>query len=172
MRASDVMRRLRDFYRGGSPRTAPVDVAELVEGVRAAFAERLRRDAIELDLELPPGLPPACCDRIQIEMVLHNLLGNAIEATAGQPLGRRHVRIEARPARGGVLVEVDDSGPGIAEEVGPRLFEPFVTTKPDGMGLGLAISRSLLRAQSADLRLAPGRLGGACFVVQLPSDCR
>jgi signal transduction histidine kinase len=169
MRASDVMRRLRDFYRGGTPRTAPVDVAELVDGVRSAFADRLRRDGVELDVQVPAGLPLACGDRIQIEMVLHNLLGNALEATAAQPRGERRVRVTGVPACGGVLVEVDDSGPGIAEEVRPRLFEPFVTTKPDGMGLGLAISRSLLQGQSGDLRLAPSRLGGACFVVQLPA---
>lgn len=171
MRASDVMRRLRDFYRGGAPRRTPVDVAEVVEGVRAAFAERLTRDAVELDLRVPGDLPPACCDRIQFEIALHNLLGNALEAVAGGSPGQRHIRIEARASARGVVVEVDDSGPGLSEEVLPRLFEPFVTTKPDGMGLGLAISRSLLRAQAADLRLAPSRLGGACFAVELPSDC-
>jgi two-component system sensor kinase FixL len=104
-------------------------------------------------------------------MVLHNLLGNACEATAAQAPGQRRVRLSVEAAPGTLLVEVDDSGPGIADEVAPRLFEPFVTTKPDGMGLGLAISRSLLQAQSADLRLAPSRLGGACFAVQLPTRC-
>jgi signal transduction histidine kinase len=171
IRASDVMRRLRDFYRGGAPRTGPVDLAEAIEGVRAAFAERLRREGIALELDLPAGLPPVCCDRIQLEMVLHNLIGNACEATAAQPPGERRLRVAVEPAPGTLVVEVDDSGPGIADEVAPRLFEPFVTTKPDGMGLGLAISRSLLQAQSADLRLAPSRLGGACFAVQLPIRC-
>ncbi|MCU0976919.1 MAG: ATP-binding protein [Steroidobacteraceae bacterium] len=171
MRASDVMRRLRDFYSGGAPRTGPVDLAEAIEGVRAAFAERVRRDGISLELDLPAGLPPACCDRIQLEMVLHNLLGNACEAAAAQPPDLRRVRLSAQPSGDGLRIEVDDSGPGIAEEVAPRLFEPFLTTKPDGMGLGLAISRSLLQAQSADLALAPSRLGGACFAVQLPIRC-
>ncbi len=170
MRASDVMRRLRDFYRGGTPQAGPVDVAEVVEAVRPPFSERLRRDGVDLDLELPEALPPARCDRIQLEMVLHNLLANALDAAAARPPGRRQVRLSAAAADGGVRVEVDDSGDGIAEEVRPRLFEPFVTTKPDGMGLGLAISRSLLRAQAGDLRLAASRLGGACFAVQLPRE--
>jgi signal transduction histidine kinase len=170
MRASDVMRRLRDFYSGGTPRTGAVDVAGIVEVVRASFAEQLRRDGVDLDVQVPEGLPPARCDRIQLEMVLHNLLGNALEAAAGQPPGARRVRVAAAAARAGLRLEVDDSGPGIAGEVRARLFEPFVTTKPDGMGLGLAISRSLLLAQSGDLRLAQSRLGGACFEVQLPCD--
>ena len=169
MRAAGVLGRLRDFYQGGTPRAAAVDVAGLLDGVCAAFADRMRRDGIELDLRVPPGLPPAQCDRVQLEMVLHNLLGNAIEAVSGQPPGGRRVSVAADRENAGLRLEVDDSGPGLAGEVRSRLFEPFVTTKPDGMGLGLAISRSLLQAQAGDLRHATGRLGGACFIIKLPA---
>ena len=108
-------------------------------------------------------------DRTQLEIVLHNLFSNALDALTHVPASTRAVVLSSRRERDSVLLEIEDSGPGLSAEVSGSLFEPFVTTKSDGMGLGLAISRSLLRAQNGELTyIAARRLGGACFTIKLP----
>jgi signal transduction histidine kinase len=101
-------------------------------------------------------------------MVLLNLLGNAIDAVASQPEGERRIELTVSCRGAEVLLSIEDSGPGLAPEVRSRIFDPFVTTKPDGMGLGLAISRSLLRSQGGDVWAENSRLGGACFIIRMP----
>jgi len=115
-------------------------------------------------------MPSVMADRTQLEIVMHNLLTNSLEAFDSLPLARtRSRRIEVTgEARGtDVLITVDDSGPGIAGALGERLFEPFVTSKISGMGLGLSLSRTFLRHQGGDLWTEPSRLGGARFVIRL-----
>jgi C4-dicarboxylate-specific signal transduction histidine kinase len=120
-------------------------------------------------LQLPGELPPVRADRIQIEMVLHNLLSNAIDVLSPRASGRE-IQIRAVRAGSNVLLAVEDSGPGVAQDSLTQLFEPFNTTKPDGMGLGLAISRNLMRAQGGELTYRRGSdPGGACFEMQLPA---
>jgi C4-dicarboxylate-specific signal transduction histidine kinase len=120
-------------------------------------------------LVLPPGLPLVAGERTQLEIVLHNLVSNAADAMTGSATGHREILLEMRSGNGSVVLEVEDSGPGVAAEALPQLFEPFNTTKIDGMGLGLAICRNLVRAGGGDLAYRPGaRLGGACFELRLP----
>lgn len=167
LRAAEVVRRLRDFAR----RDEVVRVrCELMPVARDAIAlleaERRRCDA-DLRLDAAPDLPTVEIDRTQIEQVMVNLLANAIEAVAGRPQRAITVRLRAT-ADGGVLVAVGDSGPGLAHHDPQRLFEPFYTTKPDGLGMGLAISRSIVAAHGGTLcaEAAPG--GGALFTFRLP----
>jgi signal transduction histidine kinase len=168
IRASEVLRRLRDFYQGGALKREDVRIAELCSSVSEAFQERARRVEASLIVSADPTTPPLQGDSTQIEIVLHNLLANALDAVTQAPQPRR-VRLAATHADGTVRLSVEDSGPGIAPELAAKLFEPFVTSKSDGMGLGLAISRSLIRACGGELSFeSSGALGGAAFVVRLP----
>ena len=107
-------------------------------------------------------------DRIQLQMVLHNLLANALDALADVAAGKRRVHITVAMEGARLRAIVEDSGCGVLPEIRAQLFEPFVTNKSDGMGLGLAISRSLLRSQGGELRLDPSGAGGARFLIDIP----
>ncbi|MGH8697985.1 MAG: sensor histidine kinase, partial [Burkholderiales bacterium] len=167
-RAGEVVRRLRDFFRSGTSRLERVPVAELLQGGAERLARRLERHRIELRMETAPGLPAVLVDRLQIETVLHNLLANAIDAIMGADSAERTVRIRAAPgAQGSVRITVTDSGPGLAGEAVEDMFRPFATTKPDGMGLGLAISRSIVENHGGRL-VAEAAARGAVFSFTLP----
>ena len=172
-RAAAVLRRLREFYRGEGVRLERTDALAVCEHVAAALQDRMRRSAVEFELRRSASLPNVVVDRTQLELVIHNLLTNSLEAFESLPVrGARARRIEvAGEARGtDVLIAVDDSGPGISPALGERLFEPFVTSKITGMGLGLSLSRTFLRSQGGDLSSEPGRLGGARLVIRVPTQ--
>lgn len=168
-RASEVLRRLRDFYRSGATKGEHVQLEALCRSIVSTFEERLQRNAVVLEVNVPPELPTLHSNVTQLEIVLHNLLANAVDAVCHQPRNWRRIQLSAQRLTSTVTLRVEDSGPGVAQQAAGKLFEPFVTTKVDGMGLGLAISRSLLRGQGGDLLFEPGgNWGGACFIVQLP----
>jgi len=127
-----------------------------------------------VEFKLRDGAPPkVMVDSTQLEIVIYNLVTNSLDAfdaaVSWRPVtGRIEVTAEARGAD--VLISIDDSGPGIPANVGAQLFEPFVTSKAKGMGLGLSLSRTLLRHQGGDLWSEPSRLGGARFVLRLPTE--
>lgn len=169
IRASEVLRRLRDFYRGGTIKSEDVQVATLCHAVAHGFQDRLRRASTPLVLQVVAPLPTLRADATQLEIVLHNLLSNAIDAVNQVDISLRCIELHAQCVDQRLVIRVEDAGPGIAPEVALKLFEPFVTSKPDGMGLGLAISRSLVRARGGELTFEPSqKLGGACFIVRLP----
>ncbi|GMU68986.1 MAG: hypothetical protein AMXMBFR37_13180 [Steroidobacteraceae bacterium] len=169
IRASAVLRRLRDFYSSGQAARSPLSLAAMCEAVQLAFHERLRRAGVQLTCSVPADLPAVAADATQLEIVLHNLVANAIDAIGGSGQASGQIAIAAERGDGEVLLSIADSGPGVPAEIAPRVFEPFVTNKPGGMGLGLAISRSLLRAQGGDLGFDMAATGdGARFVLRLP----
>lgn len=171
IRASTVLRQLRDFYRGGAIKCEDVQIATLCQAVSHGFQDRLRRAGASLVLHVDPLLPTLRADATQLEIVLHNLVSNAIDAVSHVDPPQRRIELHAQCVENRVVLRVEDSGPGIAAEVAQKLFEPFVTSKPDGMGLGLAISRSLVRASGGELTFEPSeKLNGACFIVRLPVD--
>jgi C4-dicarboxylate-specific signal transduction histidine kinase len=164
------MRRLRDFYQGSGAGAGPAQLSVCCASVVESLQPRLQGQRIRLQLMLPHDLPPVRCDRSQIEMVLHNLISNAADALAAGQAANREVRVRAEREGGSVRFCVEDSGPGVDADALEQLFEPFNTTKPDGMGLGLAISRNLMRAQGGDLTYRRSvQLGGACFELRLPA---
>jgi C4-dicarboxylate-specific signal transduction histidine kinase len=129
---------------------------------------RFKRQQVRPRLTLPQNLVPVAADRTQVEMVLHNVVSNAIDSLAADSAARRELLLDARVEDSHVLLAVEDSGSGVTEDALGQLFEPFNTTKPDGMGLGLAISRNLMRAQGGDLTYRRSdQLGGACFELRL-----
>ena len=168
-RASEVIRRLREFYRTGSARRERVSPRTLIDAAAESLGPRLAQNHIEFDLSCAPGLPPVEVDTIQLQTVVHNLMQNAVDALAASDAARRLIRVAAMAGSGGTLVvEIADNGPGISAEVASRLFEPFTSTKADGMGLGLAMSRSIVEAHGGHLELRPGAGPGATFELTLP----
>jgi len=168
-RAAAVLQRLREFYQGEAARLEPTDPLMVCARVANALQDRMRRSAVEFQMR-GAGLPRVMVDRTQLEIVIHNLLTNSLDAFDALPAGgprRRCIEVAAQVRGTDVLIRVDDSGPGIGAGLTQRLFEPFVTSKISGMGLGLPLSRSLLRHLGGDLWSEPGRLGGASFVIRL-----
>lgn len=171
IRAAQVLHRLRDFYQGSTSSSARADIRQCCGTVVELMENRVQKQGIDLQIECPDVLPAVQADRIQIEMVLHNLVTNAVDAVTALATGARRVLIRIAEDNGKVLIEVHDSGAGVGSEAMSQLFEPFNTTKPDGMGLGLVISRNLVRALGGDLAYQRSlRLGGACFAIQLVVD--
>ncbi len=172
-RAAAVLRRLREFYRGEGARLEAIDPLALCARVADAFQDRMRRGAVEFEMRGGEGVPTVMVDRTQLEIVLHNLLTNSLDAFDTQPARKpraRRIQVTAEVRGADVLIGVDDSGPGIAASLTERLFEPFVTSKMSGMGLGLSLSRTFLRHQGGDLWSEASRLGGARFVIRLATQ--
>lgn len=171
IRASEVLRRLRDFYQGGTSKQELVDLVALCENVANAFQERLRRHETVLKLQMPSETPQVRCDGTQLEIVLHNLLTNALDAVLHRPPAERTITLSLGVAAGEVVFKVEDSGRGMPVAIADKLFEPFMTDKPDGMGLGLAISRSLIRSRGGELSFSlSSALGGAAFTIRFPVE--
>jgi signal transduction histidine kinase len=165
-RAGSVVRRLRDFFRSGTARMEAIAPGMLVADAVATVRERAGRHGVALEQAIEP-LPPVLVDRVQIEAVLHNLLANAVDALKGRPDARKVRVVAARDAPGFVRIAVEDNGPGVADDIAASLFEPFVTNKAKGMGLGLAISRSIVDAHGGRLWHEQRQHGSAfCFTVK------
>jgi signal transduction histidine kinase len=143
------------------------DSAAEVVGLLEAEA---RDRAVDVRVRRPRAPVLVRCDRVQVEQALFNLCRNAIEALAGSARRRRIVDVSVRTRGAGALVRVEDNGPGIPPEVAKDLFEPFVSTKPDGSGLGLSISKSIAEAQGGSLTLERNGPRGAAFVLALPRE--
>lgn len=170
-RAGQIIGRLRAFVRRTEPQRSTVGVNDLVRDAVALLEAEARSSGVRLELSLGRALPEVAVDRVQIEQVMVNLIGNAVEAARDVPDGRRAVTICTSLGCDGLLeVAVEDTGKGIQPQQIGRLFEPFYTTKPNGMGLGLSISRSIIEAHGGRLEAAPGTHRGATFRFTLPTE--
>jgi two-component system, LuxR family, sensor kinase FixL len=168
-RAGQFVRRMRDFFRSGAAHMERIDVATLIAAARDQAVDRLARSRIAWRESIDAGLPPLPVDRVQIGAVLGNLLGNAIDALAesGPP---RAIEVRARrTGANAIRIEVRDSGPGVAAEVRDRLFQPMSTSKPEGMGLGLVISRTIAERHGGRLWLDT-ESHQTNFCLELPID--
>nr|WP_315846528.1 ATP-binding protein [uncultured Achromobacter sp.] len=167
-RAADIISRMRALVQPSSPaRREALDPDALVASLRFLREPDLARQGIRITWHnASPGARPLG-DRVALEQILHNLVQNAADALADAD-GQRHIQIEGRADGDAYLFTVSDTGPGIAADALPRLFAPFYTTRPQGMGLGLALCDTL--AGSMDGRVAARNLApaGACFTVTLP----
>ena len=163
-RAGQVMRRLREFFRGGGLRLETVSVTELIEEGLSPVRRRMGRAGITVRMKLEEGLPSVHVDRVQISTVLNNLLSNAIDALEQGGTVQREIEIAAsRQDVLGIRVCVSDSGVGVAPDMRERLFDSFATSKPEGMGLGLSISRTLIEAHGGKLWLDNAQPARFCF---------
>jgi len=169
-RASDVLVRLRDFVDQGASRRQFVAVSELIDAAVALATHEAAPAQVEIAVTADPDLPLAFVDNIQIEQVILNLFRNAIDSMAAAGVEHKRIVVEARrQGAADVRISITDNGPGIAAEMQERIFEPFVTTKARGMGIGLAISQAFVEAHGGHLRLVPSRGAGASFVFDLPT---
>ncbi|WP_342116683.1 ATP-binding protein [Pseudoduganella sp. OTU4001] len=149
-RAAEVVRRLRDFFRTGAMQLETVGAAELLTDIVQQFRPQFMEHGVQLAVAESPPLVVQV-DRLQIELVLRNLLANALDAVRVRPAGQRRIAIAAENVGGKLRFTVEDSGEGLSEERAARLFEPFVSTKASGMGLGLVLSRSIVEAHGGSL---------------------
>jgi len=170
-RAGEVVRRLRDFSRKREPRRSTVMINDLVQEA-CRFAEHdAGQRGVRTRLKLAERLPIVFVDRVQIAQVLLNLIRNAADAMQGNDPAAREITITtARLETGEIEILVEDSGPGLSEEVQCRLFDAFFSTKEDGMGIGLSISRSIVEAHEGRLVGENRPSGGAVFSIQLPTE--
>jgi len=170
-RAGEVITRIRALTRRQAPRMELLDVNRKVREVLALAEHELKTHDIVLRTELAPALPGVAGDRVQLQQVLLNLIVNAIEAMSGvHDRARELTIVTAAKEPGGVVVEVHDSGPGLDERDAERLFEPFYTTKAEGIGIGLSISRSIVEAHGGRLWASSNRPRGAVFRFMLPKE--
>ncbi len=167
-RAGDIIRRIRQFAQKTSPRPAAIQVSHIVAEALSLVANQLLHEGVSLQRDIPGGLPSVRADPVQVEQVLLNLVRNAIEAMADCPPGEKQLRIRAYSRAPHVVIEVSDTGCGLSPQVQEHLFEAFFSTKPTGVGIGLAISRSIVESHGGRLWCAPNTPRGATFAFSLP----
>ncbi len=159
-RAGQIIHHMRQFMQKGETEREVESINTLIEEASALALVGAKEKGVLVRMELSPDLPPVLVDRIQIQQVVLNLIRNSIEALAGSI--RRELTIRTYAANGRMVeVDVADTGPGLDEAVAKQLFQPFITTKPKGMGLGLSISRSIIDAHGGRLWATPGAGAGA-----------
>lgn len=161
-RAAEVIRRLRALLRRGETHLQPLNAAELINEVLELAHAELITQRVAATSVIAPDLPPVLGDRVQLQQVLLNLILNGCEAMRTTRGADRRLLVVVKPAaKGQIQVSIRDSGTGIAPELIDRLFEPFVTTKPEGLGLGLSISRTIVAAHGGRVWAENNAEGGA-----------
>jgi two-component system sensor kinase FixL len=166
-RAGQIIRRLREFVKKADGAQQEENVLKLVEEASALALIGAKEHGVKVQYRPSAKIGNAVIDKIQIQQVLVNLLRNAVEAMDRSP--RRELTVDLAPSDDGrICISIIDTGPGIAAEVAERLFQPFVTTKPQGMGVGLSICRSIVEAHGGRLWATPNQPRGAVFCMMLP----
>jgi two-component system, LuxR family, sensor kinase FixL len=161
-RAGQIIRRLRDFVARGETELRAESVGKLVEEASAMALVGAKEHNVRVRFQLDPSADLVLADKTQVQQVLLNLLHNAMEAMDHS--ARRELMIQADSADDGIVqISVSDTGTGIASEVAPQLFEPFITTKRHGMGVGLSISRTIIEAHGGRIWIEPNPGGGTIF---------
>ncbi|NCF28347.1 MAG: PAS domain S-box protein [Gammaproteobacteria bacterium] len=169
-RAGHIIRHMRRLARKGESERVTVNVSHLVQDVLGLVSNELRASGIALHLVLDESLPAVKCDRIQVEQVVLNLVRNAMDVLEEGPAEGRELTIRTRAdGHENIEILVEDAGEGFAVGDDERIFETFFTTKPDGLGMGLSISRSIIEDHGGRLWASPRPGGGAIFHVNLPA---
>jgi PAS domain S-box-containing protein len=164
--AAEVVRHIRALFKQAAPEKSQLQINEVIEEVWRLLQNEMNRTGISAELDLAKRLPSTVADRIQVQQVLLNLMRNGTEAMEGLD-GPRRLIVRSRHVDGRIVVEVCDSGPGLADK--EAAFEPFYSTKPKGMGVGLAISRSIIQAHEGQLWARDNPPRGTIFAFTLPA---
>jgi signal transduction histidine kinase len=168
--AGDVIRSIRALVKKDQRNRETVAINDLIRETIVLVQDAIQRHRISVTLDLTEVLPSTNSDRTQLQQVLINLVSNAIDAIALESRSRRlRIRSALQPPDV-IAVSVEDNGPGIAPEVADRIFNPLVTTKSHGMGMGLAICRAIIEAHEGRLSTSPAAGGGTVFQFVLPSS--
>jgi len=172
LRAGEIVHHVREFVQRSEPRLEATDLCEVARSATRWLMREMEQERITLQLDLPPAGLPVQADRIQIEQVLVNLIQNAVDAIREAGKSVRQIRVRAAQRADGMAeVAVHDSGTGLSADIAERLHEPFFTTKPQGMGMGLAISRTIVEAHNGQLTIDARASGlGTTVRVALPLD--
>jgi signal transduction histidine kinase len=157
-----------DFARPPRPFKKSVAVCELLNECLAGVRARAELQGVEVRVTIPPDLPALDADPGQLQQVFYNLLFNALDVLASGGTIRIDVGVNGEPGAGELTVEVADSGPGLPAGLEERIFDPFVSTKETGLGLGLSICRRIAEVHGGSIAAANSPLGGATFRMTLP----
>jgi C4-dicarboxylate-specific signal transduction histidine kinase len=169
IRGGELLERIRSLLKKAPLRKERVEINGAIRDVVALTRGETVKHGISVRMRLADGLPLILADRVQLQQVMLNLIINAVEAMSGASEGKRELLISTEKTRSdAVLVAVRDSGPGLAPAAVERLFEPFHTTKPGGLGLGLSICRSIVEAHGGRLWASANIPGGAVFQFTVP----
>ena len=170
-RASDVIGRIRALAKKSPPVKNALDINDVILEVIALTRGEVMKNGVSVQTQLAEGLPLVQGDRVQLQQVILNLVINAVEAMSGVGKDSRRLLVSTgKDASGEVLVVVQDSGPGLNAECGDRLFDPFYTTKSNGMGMGLSICRSIIQDHGGRIWPSPKPGAGASIQFTLPSE--
>jgi len=167
-RAGRIIRRIYEFARRAEPKSEPCDLTSILDEVLMLVEPDARRQQIHIVREAPAQLPPLLGDHVLLAQALLNLVRNGIDAMRDMPAERRTLTVAATCGEAVIHISVADRGGGIAADILPHLFEPFHTTKAEGMGMGLNICRSVVEAHCGRLWHEPHTGGGCIFHVDLP----
>jgi signal transduction histidine kinase len=165
-RAEEIIDRIRSLYRRGTPVRARVNLNEIIREMTVLLNETANRNSVSIGTGLDVSLPTATADRVQLQQVLMNLMLNGIEAM--RDTGGEMTIASKRSEDGQLLISVSDSGTGLPVNESERIFEAFVTTKPQGTGMGLSISRRIIESHGGRLWASPNAGRGATFQFTLP----
>ena len=166
LRAGEIIRHLREFVTHGNTEKQPEDVKRLVEEAGTLALIGSRQGGVRSTFDFGSGDTRVLVDRVQIQQVLTNLMRNAVEAMKDSEV--KELSVSTRKEGHSVVVQVADTGPGIDDDLAAHLFQPFVTTKANGMGIGLSISRRIIASHGGAITVARNDRGGATFTFDLP----
>lgn len=166
-RMTEIIRRLRGLFVRGMAQVQPVDANECLLDVLALEKSHLIAHRVTTALRFDKNLPAALIDRVPLQQVIVNLIVNACDAMAGKPAHERHLEITTRARDGSIQIDICDNGTGLPDT--ETIFAPFFTTKPDGLGLGLAICRTIITAHEGRLWASNNETSGATLHVLLPA---
>ncbi|WP_259444734.1 sensor histidine kinase [Neotabrizicola shimadae] len=167
-RAGLIIRRIQDFVRKREPQLVALDLTEVAADAIGLMAGEARERQVTIVMDAPEPLPPVLADRILVEQVMVNLIRNGLEAMAEGPRAGDRLTLRLTAEGGMARLDLADQGPGIPEDVAAQLFDPFTSTKSQGMGMGLNICRSIVELLHGGLSHAPNPGGGTVFTVLLP----
>ncbi|MGE4064632.1 MAG: ATP-binding protein [Rhodospirillaceae bacterium] len=170
LRATDTLQRIREFFRSGKLTLERTDLGAIVKEAMVLLKDRLGYNGISPCIVLQGGSPVINCDHVQLRAVVYNLLVNAIDALKSVKPESRELSVTLTRLADQIRLDVEDSGGGVATDVRGDIFEPLVTTKSDGLGLGLTMSRSVVTAHGGTIELGDSKLGGARFIITLPAN--
>jgi signal transduction histidine kinase len=168
LRAGKIVRRMRNFVQPDAYETAETDVRSLIDEIVALCFPEMEKNQVGLSTELDPQPLRVNVDAVQIQQVLVNLVQNAIQAMVDTPVDNRQLLIRTVPVAGQVRIDVIDSGPGFNTVDAEKIFEPFTSTKRDGLGVGLSICRSIIENHHGAIWAESAPTGGAVVSFTLP----
>jgi signal transduction histidine kinase len=168
MRAGRIIDRVSALYKRGTPAQEFVDLNEIVREMSVLLGDKANRNAVSIHTDLDPELPATKADRVQLQQVLMNLMLNGIEAMQGT--GGELAIASKRTEDGQLTISVSDAGAGLSIDQAERIFEAFFTTKPQGTGMGLSISRRIIASHGGRLWANPNTGRGTTFQFTLPVE--